>query len=243
MSFGAETRMRFMKAIGLSGLPMERMMVGTGAASLSDAVRLTRHAFDCNFAAALIMPPFFFREVPDDGIVAFFDALFSLAGPPRNRVMLYNFPRMSGVAFHPALVDRLVAEFPEPIAGMKDSSNDARLQSEVLARHPELAVLPGSESDLLAAKARGVPGCISGSVALWPQLAQTVFANAREAEADELTRRRNALDGLPFIATVRHLTAVQREDSTWERAMPPNVLLTPEQRQHAGRAASAVRSR
>jgi 4-hydroxy-tetrahydrodipicolinate synthase len=230
MSFSTDQRLRFMEEIASSDLPMAQMMVGTGAASLRDAARLTRHAFDCGFAAALLMPPFFYRDASDDGIVAFFDALFERANPPSKSVLLYNFPRMSGIVFTPALVDHLVARFPETIGGMKDSSNDARLQTELLARHPDLAVFPGSESDLLAAKARGVAGCISGSVALWPELAQSVFESGERTQAEKLTRCRAALDGAPFIAAVRHLTAAARRDPAWERAMPPNVPLTPQQR-------------
>jgi len=230
MSFDAATRMRFMEAIASSALPMERMMAGTGAASLADAIRLTRHAFDCNFSAALVMPPFFFREASDDGIVAFFDALFAGASPPSRSILLYNFPRMSGITFHPALVDRLLAEFPGRIAGMKDSSNDPRLQAELIVRHPELSVLPGSESELIAAKGRGVSGCISGSVALWPELAREVFENGSDDDERELTRRRAALDGVPFLGAVRYLTAKTRGEPGWERAMPPNVALTADQR-------------
>jgi 4-hydroxy-tetrahydrodipicolinate synthase len=205
-------------------------MAGTGAASLGDAFRLTRFAFECGFAAALVMPPFFFRDAGDDGIVAFFDALLSRTHAPAKRVLLYNFPRMSGITFVPELVDRLLAEFPDAIAGMKDSSNDARLQAEILERHPGQAVFPGSESDLLAAKRRGVAGCISGSVALWPELAEATFAGGDEAKAAELTQRRAELDGIPFIPAVRHLTAITRGDPGWERAMPPQTPLTPQQR-------------
>ena len=235
MSLSAEERLRFMDGLASSDLPMERIMAGTGAASISDAARLTRHAFECGFAAALIMPPFFYRDAAHDGIVAFFDALFERTNPPVKSVLLYNFPRMSGITFCTELVDRLLARFPETIAGMKDSSNDVHLQSELLARHPDQAMFPGSESSLVAAKARGVAGCISGSVALWPELSQAVFASGDRMQDEELTRRRAALDGLPFIAAVRYLTAAARNDPAWERAMPPNVPLTPQQRQALSR--------
>ncbi|MBV8197690.1 MAG: dihydrodipicolinate synthase family protein [Candidatus Eremiobacteraeota bacterium] len=240
MSFDARQRVGFMQAVAAGGLPMRRMMVGTGAAAPADAVRQTRCAFDCNFAAALVMPPFFFRDATDDGIVAFFDSLFAKTNPPRNSVLLYNFPRMSGITFHPDLVARLVAEFPGIIAGMKDSSNDARLQTEVLSRHPELAVLPGSESALVAAKARGAAGCISGSVALWPELARLVYAGDDTAEAERLNRARAALDGFPFIPAVRYLTASQRGDPGWERMTPPLTPLSSAQRDDLDRKIETV---
>jgi 4-hydroxy-tetrahydrodipicolinate synthase len=221
MSFSAAQRRRFMETLASSGMPMDRVMAGTGAASLDDAVALTRAAFAGGFAAALIMPPFFFRDVADDGIVAFFDALFTRTNPPGKKVLLYNFPRMSGIAFHPALVDRLLEAFPGIIAGMKDSSNDPQLQSELLARHPGFSLLPGSERDLPAAKARGVAGCISGSVALWPKLAQEVWTTGDASKAGELAQKRAALDGAPFIPAVRRATAAQQNDPAWIRSMPP----------------------
>ncbi|HEY6327449.1 MAG TPA: dihydrodipicolinate synthase family protein [Candidatus Cybelea sp.] len=230
MSFSAEQRIEFMEAVASSGMAMERTMVGTGAASAADAARLTRCAFACGFAAALVMPPFFFRDASDDGIVRFFDALFSRTNPPRSSVMLYNFPKMSGIAFHAELVDRLVREFPDVIAGMKDSSNDARLQAEILSRNPGLAVLPGSEADLLAAKSRGAAGCISGSVALWPELAHEVFATGGEAAGAMLARARAALDGVRFIPAVRYVTARLRGDPLWERPLPPLLPLDAPQR-------------
>jgi 4-hydroxy-tetrahydrodipicolinate synthase len=241
MSFSVDQRVEFMEAMAANGLPVRRAMAGTGAASLSDAVRLTRCAFACGFAAALVMPPFFFREACDDGIVAFFDGLLAQSNPAPGSVLLYNFPRMSGIAFHPDLVDRLLREFPGVIAGMKDSSNDPQLQAEVLARHRSLAVLPGSERDLLEAKARGASGCISGSVALWPRLAHEVFVNDDHAKGKLLQRARAALDGLPFIPAVRHLSAALHKNSAWQRMLPPLVALTIPQRELLERAIEPLR--
>jgi dihydrodipicolinate synthase/N-acetylneuraminate lyase len=93
-----------------------------------------------------------------------------------------------------------------------------------------MAILPGSESDLIAAKARGVNGCISGSVALWPRLAREVFEREDVTEAETLTRARAALDGPPFNAAVRYLAAALQHDHAWERCMPPLVPLTQTQR-------------
>ena len=117
---------------------------------------------------------------------------------------------------------------------MKDSSNDAMLQAAVAARHPGFAVFPGSESDLLGALRRGGAGCISGSVALWPELAQAVFHDRDPAQARELAERRASLDDLPFIAAVRQAVARQRSDPSWERALPPLRPLTPQEQVASG---------
>jgi 4-hydroxy-tetrahydrodipicolinate synthase len=241
MSFSAGQRAAFMEALASNGLPMERMIVGTGAASLADGVRLMRHAFDCGFTAALVMPPFFFRDAREDGIVAFFDALFARTSPPAGRVLLYNFPRMSGITFNAELVDRLIREFPGVIAGMKDSSNDAQLQREVISRQPDLAIMPGSEINLIEAKRRGVAGCISGSVALWPELAQAVFGRGDAAQADTLTRARAALGEVSFIPAMRYLTAKLWVEPAWERTMPPLRPLCADERRTLDRSLYAFR--
>ncbi len=241
MSFSARQRIKFMEAIAASGLPMERIVVGTGASSLNDAVALTSCAFAARFSAALIMPPFFFRDATDPGIVAFLEALFRRTDPRPFSVLLYNFPRMSGITFHADLVDTILKEFPGIVAGMKDSSNDAQLQAEVLGRHPDLAVFPGSERDLPAAKKRGAAGCISGSVSLWPELARKVFGT--DDGGERLSAARVAVDAFPFIPAVRHLIAHTRQDERWERAMLPLQPLSVEQRTAIERAAQPYLSR
>jgi 4-hydroxy-tetrahydrodipicolinate synthase len=123
---------------------------------------------------------------------------------------------------------------------MKDSSNDARLQTEIIARRPGASIFPGSESDLTEAKRRGAAGCISGSVALWPGLAKSVFENGDEAQAGELRRLRASLDGIPLVAAVRYLTARSHADPDWERAMPPQQPPSVEQRERLDRALASI---
>jgi 4-hydroxy-tetrahydrodipicolinate synthase len=221
MSFSADQRLRLMEAVAAS-VPRERTMCGTGAASLADAVRLTRAAGELGFAGALIMPPFFFRDATDDGILRFFDALLSRAGPLRTAILLYNFPRMTGITFHADLVDRLIEAFPGAISGMKDSSNDVVLQKELLGRHPELRVFPSTEASLIEAKNYGAAGCISGSVCLWSQAAHAAHAEGDASAATAVGQARAALTGAPLISLVRARVARARKDDTWLRAMPPN---------------------
>lgn len=220
MSFSVRQRMTFMEAVARA-LPMDRLACGTGAASLADAVQLTQAACDLGFIAALLMPPFFYRDAGDDGIVRFFDALLSRVNAAQPRVLLYNFPRMSGITFHAALVDRLTRAFPSVIVGMKDSSNDRALQQDVIARHPAFRVFPGSEHYLADAKAYGVAGCISGSVCLWPELARDVFESGDAEKNAELARLRESLAGKPLNSAVRRRVTEERNDVTWLRSMPP----------------------
>lgn len=227
MSIAVEDRLQFMEAVAGSDLPLERLMVGTGASSLRDAIRLTRTAVELGFAAALVMPPFFYRGISDDGVVRFFEEFLESVRPAENRILLYNFPAMSGITFNADLVDRLLENHRGLIAGMKDSSNDIALQNEILARHPEFLMYPGSELSLADARKRGVAGCISASVALWPQLAAGVWRGDEPQE--ELTRRRESLAGLPTVPAVRYLLSHQTGNAEWERCIPPQMPLTAQQ--------------
>lgn len=221
MSFSAAQRLRLMEAVA-AALPHERIMCGTGASALDDAASLTSAASELGYSAALLMPPFFYREASDDGVVRFFDALLSRTGPLRCTILLYNFPRMSGITFSPGLVDRLVAAFPGVIGGMKDSSNDRALQRALLERHPQLRVFPGAEHYLIDAKHAGAAGCISGSVCLWPRLANDAFTSGDAALGERVRGLRESLTGAPLIALVRARVAQARNDEAWLRAMPPN---------------------
>lgn len=223
MSFSVDQRLRMMEAVA-TALPRDRTMCGTGAASIADAVRLTRAASELGFAAALIMPPFFYREASDDGILAFFDRLLSRAGTLRCTILLYNFPNMTGITFSASLVERLMTAFPGAIGGMKDSSNDRALQKALVAAHPGFRIFPGSEGYLVDAKAYGAAGCISGSVCLWPRLAHDAFARADAELGAQVASHRAELTGAPLIALVRARVARERGDDAWLRAMPPNVL-------------------
>jgi 4-hydroxy-tetrahydrodipicolinate synthase len=175
------------------------------------------------FGAALVMPPYFFRGVTDDGVMLFFERLIEGAQPPKGTILLYNFPAMSGVMFHPDLVDRLMERFPGIIGGIKDSSNDAGLQRELAARHPDLLVYPSSESFLSDTRERGYAGCISGTVALWPELAARVWSGDRSAQR-ELTQRREIFARIPIIAGVRYVRTQRAGNLAWQRTLPP---LTP----------------
>lgn len=220
MSVGLRQRLKFMERIA-SALPAQRLMTGTGASALDDAAELTRAALDLGFTAALVIPPFYYREAAHDRIVAFFDALFERVRPPARSIMLYNFPRMSGTTFEPALVERLTLAFPGIIRGVKDSSNSAALEEDIHTRCADLDVYPGSESLLATARARGMAGCISGSVCLWPQLAQRAWTEGREEDLAELVRLRAGLEGAPLIAAVRARVAAAEGSERWHRGIPP----------------------
>ena len=136
-SFSLEQRKRVMSAYRDAGLPLDRLMVGTGAASVADAVALTRHAAELGFAGALVLPPFYYKGVPDDGLFAYVEIIVQATAEKPIPIYLYHFPAQSGLPWHVRLVARLVGTFGTRIVGLKDSSGDmdyAREATKVGAR-------------------------------------------------------------------------------------------------------------
>src|SRR3546814_8900326 len=111
-------------------------MVGTGAAAVADAVSLTRHAGAVGFAVALVLPPFYYKGVEDDGIVRYIDEIVRATAESAIDLYLYNFPAMTALTYTPGLVSRLITEFGDRIAGLKDSSGDLAYAAGVEALSP-----------------------------------------------------------------------------------------------------------
>ncbi len=147
-SFSRDERKAVMSAYKAAGLPLDRLMVGTGAAAVSDAVALTRHAAELGFAGALVLPPFYYKGVPDDGLVAYIDTLVQATADKPIPIYLYHFPAMSGLPWHVTLIKRLLESFPSRIVGLKDSSGDMAFARSAAAIAPDFAVFPSTEAAL-----------------------------------------------------------------------------------------------
>jgi 4-hydroxy-tetrahydrodipicolinate synthase len=207
-----------------AALPLERLMVGTGAASIGDAVALTRHAAGLGFAGALVIPPFYYKGVEEEGILRLFARLVAATAGQPIALYLYNFPALSGIAYTPGLVERLRAEFGDRIAGLKDSSGDLDYAAKIVALAPELRVFPSNEAVLLQARAGKFAGCISASANVNSEFCARAF-HAGDAEALQTAVKIRALvSRKPLIASVKAVLAQMLGDTAFEALLPP---LTP----------------
>ena len=183
-SFSREERMAVMSAYKAQGLPLDRLMVGTGAAAVSDAVALTRHAAELGFAGALVLPPFYYKGVPEDGLVAYIDSLVQATAAKPIPIYLYHFPAMSGLAWHVALVERLLKTFPSRIVGLKDSSGDMAYARSAAAISSDFAVFPSTEAALIEARGGTFAGCISATANLNADLCACAWRSGDAAALD-----------------------------------------------------------
>lgn len=220
-SFSAEQRRRLMSAYRDAGLPIARLMVGTGAAAVRDAVELTRHAAELGFAAALLLPPFYYKGVADDGLVAYVEAIVAATKHRPIPIYLYHFPALSGVPWHLGLLARIVSSFGDRIAGLKDSSGDLGFARAAAAVAPGFAVFPSNEAALFEARNGPFAGCISATVNLNADLCARAFRGGDAAALEAAVHIRKLFDGKPLIAGVKALLAHVHGDPAWARVMPP----------------------
>lgn len=229
-SFALLQRKRIMAAAA-EGLDRARLMVGTGTPDLVTTAELTRFAYEKGFAGALVLPPYYYKGVADDGLFAWFEALVAATADAPIPLYLYNFPQMTGIAFSPALARRLAERFPGRIVGAKDSSGDLA-HSTQLALIEGFDVFPSSETALAEAESKGFAGCISASVNVAPSLSVALWRDQRNAG---LLRRagaiRAAVSARPLIPAVKYLVGRIHEDPGFERVLPPQIPLTEDQKQ------------
>ena len=152
-SLDLEERHELLEGLVGSGIAAEKLLPGTGATSIGDAVLLTRHATELGARGVLLLPPFYYKAVSDDGLFAFASEVIERVGDDRLQVYLYNFPQMSALPWSPALVARLITAFPDTVVGLKDSSGDVAYTDRLLYRASRLRRVPverGSDARGLA---------------------------------------------------------------------------------------------
>ena len=226
-SFSLAQRQRVMTAYRDAGLPLDRLMVGTGAAAVADAVALTRHAAELGFAGALVLPPFYYKGVPDDGLAAYIDTIVSATSAKPIPIYLYHFPAQSGLPWHPRLVRRLLEAFGERLVGLKDSSGDMAYAREVAAISPAFKVFPSTEAVLMEARAGAFAGCISATANLNADLCQRAWSRGDAAALDTAVTIRKLFDGRPLVSGVKALLAHIHGDAALARVMPPLAAFSP----------------
>jgi 4-hydroxy-tetrahydrodipicolinate synthase len=236
-SLSVAERVRLLEALVDAGVPPARLMPGTGCCALPDTVALTRHAVSLGCAGVLVLPPFYYKAVSDDGLLRAFAEVIERVGDHRLRVYLYHIPPVAQVGLSLPLLERLLAAFPGAIAGMKDSSGDMGNTRAVLERLAPRGfdVFVGSERFLLEALRRGGVGCITASANVNAAAIDRLFRGWREPGADRLQEEVNAvraaLEKVPVIPALKAVLAHHSGDAGWETLRPPLVPLPPAQRE------------
>jgi 4-hydroxy-tetrahydrodipicolinate synthase len=233
-SLSAGERMAALEQLIDGGIDAGVLMPGTGCCALPDTVALTRHAVEHNCMGVLLLPPFYYKGVSDDGLYAGIAELIQRVADKRLRVYLYHIPPMAGVGFSLGLIARLLKSFPGIVVGIKDSSGDWKNTQALLQEFAEFEVFPGSETYLLDGLRLGGAGCISATaninVAAMRTLIDAWKTPAADAIQQQLTALRAAVQKFPLVPANKAILARLHGAPGWNTVRPPLTSLSSEAR-------------
>jgi 4-hydroxy-tetrahydrodipicolinate synthase len=234
-SMSVEEKLELLEALIKGGVPATSLMPGTGHSALSDSVKMTREAVRMGCGGVLMLPPFYYKGVSDEGLFRNFAEVIERVGDERLRMYLYHIPPVSNVPITLDLIEKLLTRYPGIVAGAKDSSGDWSNTKAMLDRFKDRGfdVFPGSEVSLLDGLRAGGKGCITATGNVNPGSISEVYKSWRSADADKLQAginvTRKIMQKVPMIPALKAVTAHFGNDPQWRTVRPPLVELSPEQ--------------
>ncbi len=232
-SLGVSQRAGLLDTLLAAGIAPGRLLPGTGTCALADTIHLTRQAVTAGCAGVLLLPPFYYKNLDDDGLFGYFARVIEGVGDPKLKVYLYHIPGLAGVGYSIPLIARLVEAYPRTVVGLKDSSGDFAHTQGLTERFPRLGIFVGSEAFLLDHLRGGGAGCISATANIQLTAISAVYAAwcAGILEAEVLqyraTQFRQLVQEYPLIAAVKAIVAHQLGDPAFALPCPPLQALDP----------------
>ncbi len=215
------------------GIPAGKLMPGTGACAIPDAVEMTRHAVVAGAGGVLVLPPFYYKNQGDDGFYAYFSEIIQRVGDERLKLYLYHFPQMSAAPISLDLIARLHGEYPDTVVGLKDSSGDWDTTKRMIAEFPDMAIFPSSETRLLDGLPLGAAGCISATANIQAgairRLIDAVGTPEAAALHEDVAALRTIFEGYPLVGALKATLARDTGDEAWRAMRPPLVPIAPDQ--------------
>ena len=214
------------------GIDPGKLMPGTGCCSMTDTINLTKHAVKVGCAGVLMLPPFYYKAVDDDGLFKYFSNIIESVNDERLRIYLYHIPPIAMVGISLKLIEALLKKFPNTIAGIKDSSGDWNNTQQMLdEKWDDFGIFAGSESFLLKTMQQGGAGCISATANINPRNIYNVYKNWQKSNAsymqEEIDRVRSIVQKYPLIPALKSIVSHFHEDSGWNILRPPLKELHP----------------
>ncbi|BCB07231.1 dihydrodipicolinate synthase family protein [Vreelandella venusta] len=222
-------RIQLMRDVANSELPLDQLIVGTGSSSVSDAVVLTKTAGELGFAGALVLPPYYYKEVSDEGVLSYIEHVVEGSKDSDVPILLYNFPALSGVPYRLDVIKELLARHGSRIAGLKDSSNDLEYCKNAASLSDSFAVYPSSEGSLISGSELGFAGCISATATVNSHLCSAALLDESGGFLEKAMSVRDAYSGLPLVAAVKQTVFTSTGNPSWCEMRPPLVPLSHDQ--------------
>ena len=209
------------------------LMPGTGCCSLTETVQLTSHAVKLGCKGTLMLPPFFYKDISDDGLLRSYAETIERVGNSALNIYLYHIPPVSGVSISLDLIERLIIRYPNVIAGIKDSSGNWKNTQSILERRwDDFQVFAGSERFLLQTMRAGGVGCISATANINPNAIYNLYKDWKINQADNLQKQlnqvRTILESYPMIPALKSVVSYYSNHPDWTIVRPPFISLEKE---------------
>lgn len=225
LSLSVAERMALLDALLDGGISADKILPGVGSCALSEVVDLSRYAVNIGCAGVLLLPPFYYTAVSEDGLYRWASVVIERVADSRLRIVLYHIPQMTGIGFSPAFIRRLIKAYPENVIGVKDSSGDQENTFTLLEELPDLQIFVGSEAYLAAALAAGAAGCISAlanlNAADLRKLVDSWHQTGTQRIQEAVLQVRQAVEAFPMIPALKAAVAQLTSDPAWARPRPP----------------------
>lgn len=232
-SLTLEERIELLEALIENGISAELLMPGTGACAIGDSIRLTNHAVNLGCGGCLMLPPYYYKGVSDDGLFAAFSEVIQKVSSDRLKIYLYHIPPVAQVPISLDLIGRLIRQYPDTVVGLKDSSGDWSNTEAVIKEFPEFETFAGSEVFLLDTLRAGGVGCITATGNVNPAGIRSVYEKWRTDRADELQARitevRKTIQNFTMIPALKVMIADYSGQSHWKLVRPPLMQLASDQ--------------
>ena len=235
-SFSAGQKIRTLEELVVGGLNPKHLMPGTGACSIDETVAMTKVAVNAGCAGVLMLSPFYYKDVSDEGIYRFYANVIEKVASSHLKIYVYNIPPVTKITLSLPLLERLVKDFPSTVVGIKDSSGDWAYTESVIQSLAGggFQVYAGSETFLMRTLRAGGMGCISATANVNPKAISDLAMRWQDADADERQAQldivRSAFAKYPMIPAMKTAVAHFSKESTWESVLPPLIGLQPEQK-------------
>jgi 4-hydroxy-tetrahydrodipicolinate synthase len=242
-SFSLDERLAMLEALSASGVPGGKIVPGTGNCAIPDTVRLTKKAIEIGAAGVLVLPPFYYKPVTDDGLFAAYSEIIERVADSRLKMLLYHIPQNTGVPITHGLIERLLKAWPATVVGIKDSAGDFSNMATMCRRFPGFKVFSGSDSFLLPVLEAGGAGCITACNNVAASLSARLYAAKGTTAAarlhEELSAVRATIQAFPLIEALKEIVADATGKPAWRRLRPP---LMPLSRAEANALLASLRS-
>jgi 4-hydroxy-tetrahydrodipicolinate synthase len=247
-SFSSAERMAMLEAVVAAGIPAEKVLPGTGLPAYTETAELTRHALSLGVTTVVMLPPFYYKGVTDQGLIDAYSRVIEAVADSRLRIVLYHIPPISQIPITNGVIEGLLKRYPETIAGLKDSSGDLQHMKGLIADFPQLSILAGADPFMLELLGLGGGGCITATSnvvasslrVIYDHHADVARRDEIEAAQERVVAYRTASTKFPQLPSIKAMVALRTGDDAWLRIRPPFLALTPAQKAELAEMLEAV---